>query len=178
MTREHIFARWLVLKVRGARLVPTTSPADATRIARLVAPVCAECNAGWMSGLEVGFRRLLFREVRAGLMPAPDRTTLARWSVKTAVLLAHAHGSELGSLEHRPEILTGIPSDLEVFVARRRRPLQRLDYRIGESDAGPSSVAVMTDDLVTHVAQRGTLVRRQGTQLWPLRTHALRWETI
>ncbi|MDQ2951014.1 MAG: hypothetical protein M3R54_01980, partial [Chloroflexota bacterium] len=108
MTREHVFAHWLVRQVHGARLVasnaaPPEAPSWAvpTRIARVVAGVCAECNAGWMSGLEVSFRRALFARPRVGVLQAPDRVTLSRWFTKTAVLLAEAHGGALVGSTHR-----------------------------------------------------------------------------
>ncbi|HKC91424.1 MAG TPA: hypothetical protein VKE23_08875 [Candidatus Limnocylindria bacterium] len=191
MTREHIFARWLVSRVHGARLTPSNassgrvlpSPAP-LRISRVVAQVCAECNAGWMSGLEVSFRRTVFARPRVGALHAPERTTLSRWFAKTAVLLAHAHGSELGGTAHRAEILSGMPDDLEVFVARQRRPRQHLDFAVEMSTDREGhaprarSVVALVDDLVGHVAPHGTLTSRHGTKLWPLRTHALRWENL
>jgi len=191
MTREHIFARWLVSRVHGARLTPSnrssgqpSSPPAPLRISRVIAQVCAECNAGWMSGLEVSFRRTIFARPRVGALHAPERTTLSRWFAKTAVLLAHARGSELGAAAHRAEILSGMPDDLEVFVARQRRPRQHLDFAVEmrtdrSADAQRAhSVVILVDDLVGHVAVDGTLKSRHGTKLWPLRTHALRWENL
>ncbi len=191
MTREHVFAHWLVRQVHGARLVASnaapaeTPPAAApTRIARVVAGVCAECNAGWMSGLEVSFRQALFARPRVGVLQAPDRITLSRWFTKTAVLLAEAHGGALVGSMHRTQLLTGMPEDIEMFLARRRRPRQHLDFAldvITDGDASAPrvrSVAILVDDLVGCVAARGTLTSRHGTRLWPLRTHTLRWETL
>lgn len=188
MTREHVFAHWLVLKVHGARLVPSRasseSPAAPERIARVVARVCAECNAGWMSSLEVSFRRIAFARPRVGVVPAPDRITLSRWFTKTAVLLAHATGSVLGDPAQHPNLMAGMPDDIELFLGRRRRPPQRLDFALEtmtarDADAPRArSVAILVDDLVAHVAPRGTLAGRHGTRLWPLRSHTLRWETL
>jgi hypothetical protein len=187
MTREHVFAHWLVRQVHGGRLLPSGTPAStpAQRIARVIAPVCAECNAGWMSGLEVSFRRILFaRRPRSGVLHAPDRITLSRWFTKTAVLLAHAHGGALAGASQGAQLVTGMPDAIEVFVARRRRPPQHLDFALdvltdGAVD-GPRvrSVAILVDDLIGTVAARGTLTSRHGTQLWPIRTHTLRWETL
>jgi hypothetical protein len=190
MTREHIFARWLVQKVRGARLVPsdalpaTTASTVPMRIARVTAGVCAGCNAGWMSGLEVSFRQAVFARPRVGVLQAPDRVTLSRWFTKTAVLIAHAYGGELASAAHRARLVAGMPDDVEVFLARRRRPRQKLDFALdvmSDRDGNAPrvrSVAVLVDNLVAHVAARGTLTSRHGTQLWPLRSHTLRWETL
>ena len=187
LTREHVFAHWLVLKVHGGRLVPSGEATSATapqRIARVVAGVCADCNAGWMSSLEVGFRRIAFARPRAGVVPAPDRVTLSRWFTKTAVLLAQAGGGVLGEAAGHPSLVAGMPDDIEMYLARRRRPPQLLDFRLDletvhERDARRvRSVVICVDDLVGHVAVRGTLGSRHGTRLWPLRTHTLRWETL
>ncbi len=191
MTREHVFARWLVRQVHGARLVPSRASPGGTRsstmplrIARVTAAVCAACNAGWMSTLEVSFRRTLFARPRVGMLPAPDRTTLSRWFTKTAVLLAHAHRGALVGAAHPAQLLSGMPDHIEVFLARRRRPRQLLDFALDvvtDREAAASavrSVAILVDDLVGHVAARGTLSSRDGTRLWPLRSHTLRWETL
>ena len=178
MTREHVFAHWLVAKTHGARLVPSHAAADAVRLSRVIAPVCADCNAGWMSGLETSFRRLVFARTRGGPIAAPDRTALARWFTKTATLLAHAHECELVEAAALPALRDGMPPDVEVYLARRRRSPQRIDYALVRQDARVRSVSITVDDLVAHVAITGALGGRHGTRLWPLRTHALRWDTL
>ena len=180
MTGEHIFARWLIRQVHGGQLVPSSAPTDATpqRIARLTADVCAECNAGWMSGLEVAFRRLLFRHQRVGPLQGPDRTTLSRWFTKTAVLLARTRGGDLVPPEARPALVAGMPAGVEVFIARQRRPRQRVDFSVDVSGEHVRRVAILVDDLVAHVARDGVLASRLGTRLWPLRSHTLRWDTL
>ncbi len=150
----------------------------------MIANVCAECNAGWMSGLEVSFRSALFARSRVGTLQPQDRVILSRWFTKTAVLLAEANGGALIGAANRAQLISGMPDDVEVFVARRRRPRQHLDFSldvIADPDAGAPrvrSVAILVDDLVGHVAARGTLASRHGTRLWPLRSHTLRWETL
>ena len=187
MTREHVFAHWLVRKVRGGRLLAGPAPAsrdDAVapeRIGRVITMVCAECNAGWMSSLEMSFRRALFGRPRLGQIQEPDRVTLSRWFTKTAVLLAHAHGGALVGPPLRAQLVVGMPDGVEVFVARRRRPPQRLDFALAVTTDDPArvrSIAILVDDLVGHVARRGELSSRHGTRLWPLRSHTLRWETL
>jgi hypothetical protein len=189
LTREHVFAHWLVRQVHGARLLPADSRLAATppvgrpmTIARVTAEVCAECNAGWMSSLEVSFRQAVFARPRAGMVWAPDRTTLSRWFTKTAVLLAHARGAAFLTADTRAQLVRGMPDGVEVFLARRRRPSQPLDFvletNLDRDAVQVRSVAVQVDDLVAHVAVRGTLASRHGTRIWPLRTHALRWETL
>ena len=184
LTREHVFAHWLVIKLRAGRLVPSDAGGSAGaehRLGRLVTSVCAECNAGWMSSLEVSFRRALFRRPRVGVLQEPDRVVLSRWFAKTAVLLAHAQGGAFVGASHRAQLVNGMPDDVEVFLARRRRPPQPLDFRIdvaADDAAAVRSVSVLVDDVVAHVARRGTLTSRHGTRLWPLRSHTLRWETL
>ena len=190
ITREHVFAHWLVRQVHGARLVPSDasypppSSDPPVRIARVIAGVCADCNTGWMSVLEESFRRALFGRPRLGLIPAADRETISRWFTKTAVLLAHAHGGALVGPAHRPQLVAGMPGGIEVFLARQRRPRQRLDFAldvVADRDAGAAqvrSIGILVDDLVAHIAARGTLASRHGTRLWPLRSHTLRWETL
>jgi hypothetical protein len=187
MTREHVFARWLVRQVHGGRLLASDPPQGGgvpTRIARVTADVCADCNAGWMSSLEMSFRQILFARPRVGTIRAPDRITLSRWFTKTAVLLAEASGGALIGAAHRRQLVRGMPDDIEVFLARRRRPRQQLDFALdtmaddNEGALRVRSVGVLVDDLIAHVAVRGTLASRHGTRLWPLRSHTLRWETL
>ncbi|HEY6958660.1 MAG TPA: hypothetical protein VI814_07545 [Candidatus Limnocylindria bacterium] len=177
MTREHVFAHWLVAKTHASRLVSARAP-DAPRISRVIATVCADCNAGWMSGLEVSFRRLAFARARVGPIAPVDRTTLARWFTKTAALLADANGLPLVPRDALPALRTGMPDEVEVYLARRRRTPQRLDFALLPEADRVRSVSITVDDLVAHVAPSGTLAGRHGTRLWPLRTHTLRWDTL
>ena len=170
MTREHVFARWLVIKLKAGKLAPSDG---SDRIGRVVTTVCADCNAGWMSSLESSFRRIIFRAPRVGPLPEPDRVTLSRWFAKTAILLAHARGGALVNAAGRAQLVAGMPDGVEVFVARRRRPPQRLDVGVGAD-----SISILVDDLVGHVARPRILMSRHGTRLWPLRSHLLRWETL
>jgi len=181
MTREHVFAHWLVRHVHGGRLVPSASTRGEAnvaplRIARVVTSVCADCNAGWMSSLEVAFRRVLFARRRSGPIPAADRVILARWLTKTAVLLTDAQGASLEI--DRARLVTGMPEGIDVLLARRRRPPQRLDFALDTDGSRTRSVAILVDDVVAHVASSGVLGGRHGTRIFPLRTYALRWETL
>jgi hypothetical protein len=180
LTREHVFARWLIQKVHGSRIVASSAASpEPVRPSRIFATVCADCNAGWMSGLEVSFRRLVFARERAGAIAAVDRTALSRWFTKTAVLVAHAQGVVLVDARGRAQLPTGMPDGVEVSLARLRRPRQHIDFAVISADAVRGArVAILVDDLVSHVSAPGALDRRQGTRLWPLRTHALRWDTL
>lgn len=191
MTREHIFARWLVRKIHGARFIASGAMTEGASqalasvpIARVVAPVCADCNAGWMSSLEVSFRQTLFAGPRVGELQRQSRITLSRWFAKTAVLLSHALGSEFLSPEDRTKIVRGMPEGIEVHFGRRRRPRQPLDFAFdlaSDTNTGTKrvrSVAIQVDDVLAHVGARGSLASAHGTRLWPVRSHTLRWETL
>lgn len=183
MTREHVFARWLIQKVHGARVVasPPGPQAGPVRVSRVFASVCATCNAGWMSGLEVSLRRLVFARPRTGPIAAVDRTALSRWFTKTAALLAHAHDAQLIDRAGRAALQSAMPPGIEVTLARRRRPTQRLDFILDVADGEPPlsrRATIQVDDLVATIGPKGSLNGRHGTQLWPLRTHLLRWETL
>jgi hypothetical protein len=187
LTREHVFARWLVERLRAWRATHAAhGPADAAadaRIARLVTNVCGACNAGWMSGLEVSFRQALFAQARPDHLAEPTRRTLSRWFAKTAVLVAHAAGQELVPEDHWPELTDAMPSGIRVGLARVRRPRQPLDIALeyagaDEDDLAGSltSVAVQVNDLVA-IVTRGSSVT-PATTLWPIRSHVLRWTTL
>lgn len=187
LTREHVFARWLVERLRAWRATHAANgPADAVadaRIARLVTSVCGTCNAGWMSTLEVSFRQAVFAKSRPEHVAEPTRRTLSRWFAKTATLVAHATGQELVPEEHWPELTDAMPSGIRVGIARVRRKRQPLDVGLeyAASNAnGPvaqlTSVAVQVDDLVAIVTRRSSVT--PATTLWPIQSHILRWTTL
>jgi len=187
LTREHVFARWLVERLRAWRAThaahgPTDAAADA-RIARLVSNVCGMCNAGWMSSLEVSFRQAVFAKDRPEQIAEPTRRTLSRWFAKTALLVADATHQQLVPVEQWPEMTTAIPSGIRVGIARVRRKQQPLDValELAEPDADSpiaqlTSVAVQVDDLVAIVTRRSSVT--PATTLWPIRSHVLRWSTL
>lgn len=156
LTREHVFARWLTQRLGSA--------GDS----RVIATVCADCNAGWMSGVEVSFRRLL-TGTRNGPIAAPDRVALARWFTKTAVLLADAGGVPLVPAERNHALVAGMLDDVSVYLARRRRRQPHLGFALDDG------VRLLVHDLAAHVtAGEG----EYGTRIWPPRTRALRWDTL
>jgi hypothetical protein len=186
LTREHVFARWLVERLRAWRATHAAHAAHAAadaRIARLVVNVCGACNAGWMSGLEVSFRQGVFAKSRPEHLAEPTRRTLSRWFAKTALLVAHAAGQELVPEHEWPELRDAMPGGIRVGLARVRRPRQPLDvgleyarsdqiYQAGEL----TSVAVQVDGLVAIVTRRSSVT--PATTLWPIRSHVLRWTTL
>src|SRR3981081_3266169 len=138
LTREHVFARWLVARLRAWQATheahgPVDAATDA-RIARLVTSVCGACNAGWMSGLEGSFRSAVFAKSRPEHLAEPTRRTLSRWFAKTATLVAHAAGQELVPVDHWPALTNAMPDGIRVGLARLPRPRQPLD--IGLEYAG------------------------------------------
>jgi hypothetical protein len=188
LTREHVFARWLVERLRAWRVTYAGhGPADTvvhTRIADLVTNVCGACNAGWMSGLEVSFRQALFARSRPERLAAPTRQTLSRWFTKTATLVAHAAGQELIPNDQWPDLTHAMPADVRVGITRIRRPRQPLDLGLGYAAARAddraaqlTSVAVQVDDLVG-IVTRAPSVAMRATTLWPIRSHVLRWTTL
>jgi hypothetical protein len=187
LTREHVFARWLVERLRAWRATHAAhGPADAegdARIARLVTSVCGPCNAGWMSGLEVSFRQAVFARSRPEHIAEPTRRTLSRWFAKTATLVAHATGQELVPEDHWPELTNAMPGGIRVGLARLRRPRQPLDVGLEYDGSDKShqtpkleSVTVQVDDLVAVVTRRSSVA--PATTLWPIRSHVLRWTTL
>ena len=187
LTREHVFARWLVERLRAWRATHAAHgsadvAADA-RIARLVTNVCGTCNAGWMSSLEVSFRQAVFAKSRPEHVAEPTRRTLSRWFVKTAMLVAHAASQDLVPEERWPELTDSMPSGIRVGLARVRRKRQPLDVALeyvrpdaSHPDAELTSVAVQVDDLVAIVTRRSSVT--PATTLWPIRSHVLRWTTL
>ena len=184
LTREHVFARWLVARLRAWRATHAAhGPADAAgdaRIARLVTNVCGACNAGWMSGLEVSFRQAVFAKSRPEHVAEPTRRTLSRWFAKTAVLVAHAANQELVPADQWPELKDAMPGGIRVGIARVRRPRQPLDvgleYAGADKDGTLRGVAVQVDDLAAIVTRRSSVT--PATTLWPIRSHVLRWNTL
>jgi hypothetical protein len=187
LTREHVFARWLVERLRAWRATHAAhGPADAAadaRIARLVTNVCGTCNAGWMSSLEVSFRQAVFAKSRPEQIAEPTRRTLSRWFAKTAALVADATNQELVPEEHWPEMTNAMPRGIRVGIARVRRKQQPLDLGLeyaephaNDAVARLTSVAVQVDDLVAIVTRQSSVT--PATTLWPIRSHVLRWTTL
>jgi hypothetical protein len=187
LTREHVFARWLVERLRAWRAThiargPGNAAADA-RIARLVTNVCGACNAGWMSQLEVSFRQAVFAKSRPDHVAEPTRRTLSRWFAKTATLVAHVTSQELVPEDQWPALADAMPGGIRVGLARMRRKRQPLDVELeyaapdGTDPTGKlTSVAVQVDDLVAIVTRQSSVT--PATTLWPIRSHVLRWTTL
>lgn len=96
--KEHIFALSL-LKDIGAE-AETFAPEHFDQLGRTIdkrgsvrasnftaGEVCAACNNGWMSDLEVNFRAAVLHAPRTGPITAEQRRIISRWTAKTAVVL-------------------------------------------------------------------------------------------
>lgn len=187
LTKEHVFPQWLVTRLKAWRVTPSAARLSAAsaseRIGRITVGVCATCNTGWMSSLEVSFRRAVFPSSRLGLIAPPTRVVMSRWFTKTAILIARASAHEFLPPLSRSDLAKSMPAGLRVDLARLRRPRQPLDYAFGFVEVASAGIAsalvVQVDDLVALVGGE-PLPRGQarGTRLWPLRSHALRWETL
>ena len=184
LTQEHVFARWLVERLRAWRVTHADHSADEDaaeqRISRMVSSVCGTCNAGWMSGLEMSFRAAVFGRDRPERLAGPTRQVLSRWFSKTAVLVADASGRELVPVERWPLLVSSMPPDIRVGLAHLRRPRQPLGLELQQTsdDEGVqlTGVALQVDDLVGVVTRR--LTTAPATILWPIRSHVLRWSTL
>lgn len=104
-TREHVFGRWVMKRLPKDVLVFEPHRAgpfgldhsdvrgpmalDALKVGR----ICAGCNGGWMSALEVDADRILFGGDRD--LDAADARRLAHWAIKTAVVLNVSQPSPL-----------------------------------------------------------------------------------
>ncbi|WP_402374989.1 hypothetical protein [Isoptericola rhizosphaerae] len=104
-TREHVFGRWIMKRLPGDLLTFEPHRAgpfgrdhsdvrgpmglDALKVGR----VCATCNGGWMSALEVDAARLIFQGDRD--LDVDDARRLAHWALKTAVVLNVSQPSPL-----------------------------------------------------------------------------------
>ena len=178
-----MFARWLVERLRAWRVTHADRSADEAaaeqRISRMVSSVCGTCNAGWMSGLEVSFRAAVFGRDRPERLAGPTRQVLSRWFTKTGVLVADASGRELVPTERWPLLVSSMPPEIRVGLARLRRPRQPLDLALRTSDREGhhlTGVVVQVDDLIGVITQQKTTA--PATTLWPIRSHVLRWSTL
>src|SRR5437879_1748598 len=101
-SREHVFQHWLLngLEIREKEIPQTHFPrkdgsALSTRkqtLNGLVAGrICEPCNTGWMSNLESAAKPLLLKlcsnDTLAIRCEQPDKLLLARWAMKTAIVL-------------------------------------------------------------------------------------------
>jgi len=141
---EHVYPRWLLTKL-GANAHTFSGGVRADDLT--VAEVCAACNTGWMSALEVSFRSVAFEQPRRGPLVGTTQLILARWFAKTAVLV-HARAGTAGRIPaaDRHALRRGMPEIFSVHLARWPRSGVRIDHAV--QTAGRLSAAIRLGDLV------------------------------
>ena len=98
-TKEHVYAKWFREAVVNKEIKLFTADANSTilhnkkRLAKFWNDsVCADCNNGWMSRLEVDVDRV-FERLTTGTdisaLSSSERDVLARWAGKTAIVLGY-----------------------------------------------------------------------------------------
>lgn len=108
LTNEDVLPRWLLKALEDASVTGTVvyrqskghlgdAPAVHSRQGRSLETkaraVCAACNNSWMSQIEQSVSTILpgLIEGRRTLLSAEGQEALARWSVKTILMLQHTH---------------------------------------------------------------------------------------
>ena len=138
--REHIFPRWLLTELNAAdepfhpvhrdflgRPISVRGPIPAR--AFVAGEVCAVCNGGWMSELELLVRPVLFPAGGRNALPVEDQPVLARWLVKTAVVLNTAQNYRLMIPGHaRHAVSSGVPGDFGVWLSRHHQSEGALNF--------------------------------------------------
>jgi len=156
-TKEHVFPRWLLGHLgvsatemrgrwmEGATLYQTTKNIRQQSLGSMVhGHVCAGCNGGWMSALEVEVRPVLVgladgtRDVRT--LTTRARELLARWTVKTVAALNHASNFHtMVPYEHARAVRTGVPViGTTVFARQMPRVHDRISWH--QCSLGPGII--------------------------------------
>lgn len=134
--KEHAIPRWLLrhFDVEGQQIngswMSATQEFKAKDIrtqnlgSLVQGKVCADCNGGWMSRLEVEAGPLLMSlanvERSVDLLTNAERRLLARWCVKTCAALNHASNFHpLVRPEHATAVESGPPVDGTFIFARQ-----------------------------------------------------------
>ncbi|HAP90880.1 MAG TPA: hypothetical protein DCR15_14625, partial [Arthrobacter bacterium] len=171
-SKEHIFPQWL-LKHHGAmdeRVHPirismplggvvASERGERPLRAHFNGEVCARCNNGWMSSLEVSAMPILTQSPRQGCITDDEATTLARWFAKTAVNLNVSQPFRLlVDRLSRHALATGIPDRFAVDLFRVRKQNGVFDWVQKSPDAASCPQAqldgmqrLMELTLVTHI---------------------------
>ena len=107
-TNEHVIPEWLLVELgeNEEPLIQIAANAITGEMKQARPPhpmkafregrACGKCNSGWMSELEVKTRPLLIERINgtrsASSLTEAERLVVARWTLKTAVVLSHAIG--------------------------------------------------------------------------------------
>jgi hypothetical protein len=215
LTHEHVFPRWIEQYIPGeggftnVRAMVTDREIleqDSWRSSRLdlrVRAVCGSCNNGWMSKLEGAVQSIL-KPILLGVSPTvsgADRKILARWVVKTGIVMNAWHGDKLDSPDPlakeavraglRPEHVKawfGRCIPMPTYLHTDQSRVGMLDHHDGESfviltsvfSVGPvvfqSMIPVPQQSFNLDVPAQGEIV-----PLWPYddRAHLpLRWDDL
>ena len=138
--REHVFPRWLLAELGAedeefhpthrdflGRPISGRGPIPAR--AFVAGEVCSECNSGWMSQLENLARVVLFPSGGRDVLDAQGQHTLARWLIKTAVVLNTSQNYRLMIPESaRHEVAHGISPDFGVYIASHSQADGQLNF--------------------------------------------------
>lgn len=91
---------------------------------------CADCNNGWMNGLEAGVRNFLPRMIRerGARLRRRQQTALAAWTVKTAMMMQCTHPKA------DQQVIP--PTDYEALY-RQREPSAMMRVWLGRMDEVP-----------------------------------------
>lgn len=176
-TREHVFARSLLAEfpadltqfepirytslIDGLQVGSRRGPFPGTAL--VAGGVCASCNNGWMSDLESAARPYLLGE--AARVSGPASAALARWFVKTAIVINVSQPYRLLWESHRRHrVRDGVPPNVRVWLHRAERPNVNwmqghpLDTALYPSDMDHAAVARLFGTIHYCSIHVGTLV--------------------
>ena len=136
--REHVIAQWLQaeLGLDDVEITPTwhAEPLGELLDQRrqtwgtlLVGRICAPCNNGWMSDLEIQAQPILTPLVRGerelASLTDGERFTVARWAVKTVYTLSAAVQEKRVPITHYHELRDSpaeLPAGVYVFASKEQ----------------------------------------------------------
>lgn len=213
-SKEHIFPQWLLRhhdamdeRVHPIRVSLPLGGAVASERgerplrAHFNGEVCADCNNGWMSALEVAATPILTRDHRQGSISGDDALTLAQWFAKTAVNLNVSQPFRLlVDAQARHGLATGIPSGFAVHLFRSEKQNGVFDWVQKSPDVAFCPREQLGDiqrlmelTLVTHIRiadlvgvvayaseplRPEDIVLRDAVRIYPLSEHAPTWESL
>jgi hypothetical protein len=136
MTKEHAIPQWVSKDLGVIRVDPMTKGSGAVvrpmnGLDVVVKDVCASCNGGWMSKLEVGFQHSVSGILTGQGMPITitpaEQDVLALWATKTGYMITTGTAFATGGAVVPPEHLT--------TLYRSRRPPANTSVLLGAVDA-------------------------------------------
>ena len=141
-SKEHIFPQWLLRhygamdeRVQPVRIsmalggaLASERPARPLR-SHVNGEVCAKCNNGWMSALEVSATPILTQLPRSGPISEEEALILARWFAKTAVNLNVSQPFRLlVDATSRHDLAISVPDRFAVHLFRVREQNGVIDW--------------------------------------------------